>query len=176
MDVKPSNYTDFNDVNRLRLEATTKPNAALAPAAQKFEAVFIQMMLKSMRASVPQENALANQDMQTYQQMLDGQYALNLADHGGIGLAKVITQQVSRQAEHQAIPISTPVNLPSIAANGLTITPVTSAPILLKGSSQAAFMSIGMNHAATTSLQLQLQRSASQPTPSTALTTRVNEE
>ena len=70
---------------------------AVKAAAQQFEAVFLQMMLKSMRATVPQEGMFDNDQTRFYQDLLDSQMAQVLAARGGTGLAKVIERQMSRQ-------------------------------------------------------------------------------
>lgn len=161
MDIKPSNYNDFSDLNSLRLQATTTPNAAVAPTARKFEAVFVQMMMKSMRSTLPQDGLFSSQETQTYQDMLDGQYALNISDHGGIGLAKVITQQLSANTPKTATPSSQGTTLAK--AGGLSIgQPATAAAALTMGAHQS--LSIGSSAAGSagsgsgTALRMQLLR------------------
>jgi hypothetical protein len=55
MDVKASsNYHDFSGLASLRKDANENAEEAIAPVAKQFEALFLQMMLKSMRAGVPE--------------------------------------------------------------------------------------------------------------------------
>lgn len=70
---------------------------ALKAAAQQFEAVFLQMMLKSMRATVPQEGMFDSDQTRFYQELLDSQLAQVMAARGSTGLAAVIERQLSRQ-------------------------------------------------------------------------------
>ncbi|MDX9993763.1 MAG: flagellar assembly peptidoglycan hydrolase FlgJ [Rhodocyclaceae bacterium] len=69
---------------------------ALKTAARQFEAVFLQMVMKSMRASVPQEGMFDSDQTRFYQELLDSQMAQVLAGKGGTGLAAMIERQLSR--------------------------------------------------------------------------------
>lgn len=92
-------YTDFSDLSSLRLQATTGKDRsqALEQAAKQFEALFLQMMLKSMRdAGGDGDGGLFdNEHTRLYQDMFDKQMSLNLSQtDNGIGLAKVLVQQL----------------------------------------------------------------------------------
>lgn len=66
-------------------------------AAKQFESLFVNMMLKSMRAataSLTEDNYLSSKHVELHQEMLDQQYATELAGAGGIGLAEVIVRQM----------------------------------------------------------------------------------
>lgn len=76
---------------------------ALKAAARQFEAVFLQMVMKSMRASVPQDGMFDSDQTRFYQELLDSQMAQVLAGRGGTGLAAMIERQLSRP-EGVAIP------------------------------------------------------------------------
>jgi len=69
---------------------------ALKAAAQQFEALFLQTVLKSMRAATPQDGPLDSDQTRFYQELLDAQLAQLLAAKGGTGLAKMIEKQLSR--------------------------------------------------------------------------------
>jgi flagellar protein FlgJ len=69
---------------------------ALKAAAQQFEAVFLQMVLKSMRAAAPQTGPFESDQTRFFQEMLDSQLAQVMAAKGGMGLAAVIEKQLSR--------------------------------------------------------------------------------
>lgn len=71
---------------------------ALKEAARQFEAVFLQMMLKSMRATVPQDGMFESEQTRFYQELLDSQLAQVMSAKGGTGLAAVIERQLSRQS------------------------------------------------------------------------------
>lgn len=69
---------------------------ALKATAQQFEAVFLQMILKSMRAATPQDSMFDSEQTRFYQEMLDSQLSQVMAAKGGMGLAAVIERQLSR--------------------------------------------------------------------------------
>lgn len=93
------NYHDMGSVNKLREAAQSGDEGALEEAAKQFEAIFVQMMLKSMRKA---QDALADKDspfsteqVKFYREMHDKQIATDLSANGSIGLAKVIMQQMN---------------------------------------------------------------------------------
>ena len=90
-----SHYHDASALSRLKLASKEDPQAAAKEVATQFEAMFIQMMLKSMRDAVPKGGLFNSNDMETYTEMADQQIAINLAKSGGIGLADVITRQLT---------------------------------------------------------------------------------
>ena len=66
-------------------------------ACQDMEAVFLNLMLSRMRATVP-KNTLMGEDSNEHdivQSMLDSEMAKNLAKAGGIGLANMLYKQLS---------------------------------------------------------------------------------
>jgi len=92
---------------------------ALKAAAQQFEAVFVQMVLKSMRAATPQEGIFDSDQTRFYQELLDSQLAQAMSAKGGMGLAAVIERQLSGGgAGNTAAPVPEggfPLNLPAPA-------------------------------------------------------------
>lgn len=98
-----SSYTDFKALAELRAKVTNDSDSpekraeATKEVAQQFESLFLQMMLKSMRdATYVDENSESDQT-RFYQEMFDKQIALDLSnrENGGIGLAKIMEQQMS---------------------------------------------------------------------------------
>ena len=91
-----SSYTDFSDLAALRREATAGDQMqALEQAARQFEAVFMQMMLKTMREASDGEGLFDNEHSRLYQDMFDKQLTLNMSQaDNGIGLAKILVQQL----------------------------------------------------------------------------------
>lgn len=96
-------YTDFNGLTELKAGARKQSPEARKEVARQFEAMFIQIMLKSMRdaGSLGEEGGESDQT-RFYQQMFDQQIALDLANKKGIGLAKVFEQQLG--GEQQVVP------------------------------------------------------------------------
>lgn len=86
---------DSKNVDDLRLQAKQNPDQALKEVAQQFEAIFINMMLKSMREALPSNGIFDSQQTQFYTQMLDQQFAQKMST-SGIGLAEILVQQLTR--------------------------------------------------------------------------------
>lgn len=86
---------DSKSVDDLRLQAKQNPDQALTEVAQQFEAIFINMMLKSMREALPSKGIFDSQQTQFYTQMLDQQLAQKMSA-SGIGLADMLVQQLTR--------------------------------------------------------------------------------
>ena len=87
-------YNDFSQFTTLRAEATTNPNAALEDVAAQFESIFLQQMLKSMREATVKSGLFESSQMETYQSMADQQLAVKLSEQGGIGLARMMVEQM----------------------------------------------------------------------------------
>ena len=83
-------------LNALKGQAGGAPNAALKKVAQQFEAVFVNMMLKSMREATPSDGAMDSEQSKMFTGMLDEQYASHLTQGKGLGLADMIVRQFSR--------------------------------------------------------------------------------
>lgn len=73
---------------------------ALRQAAGQFEAVFMNMLLKSMRESLPKEGVLDSESTRSFTGMYDMQIAQKLADRG-VGLADMIVRQVEARSGPQ---------------------------------------------------------------------------
>jgi flagellar protein FlgJ len=69
---------------------------ALKQAAGQFEAVFMNMLLKSMRDSLPKDGMTESDTTRTYTSMLDQQLSQKLSDKG-MGLADMIVKQLDRK-------------------------------------------------------------------------------
>ena len=87
-------YNDFSQFTTLRAEATKNPNAALEDVAAQFESIFLQQMLKSMRDATTKSDLFDSSQMDTYQSMADQQLAVQLSEQGGIGLARMMVEQM----------------------------------------------------------------------------------
>jgi flagellar protein FlgJ len=68
----------------------------LHQAATQFEGVFLQMVMKSMRDTVPQESIFGKDSAseQTWQSMLDDEYSQQMSKSGGVGLAEQLERQM----------------------------------------------------------------------------------
>ena len=89
---------DSQSLDSLRAQAKQSPDKALKAAAQQFESVFLNMMLKSMREATPQDGMFDNEQTKMFTGMLDQQFAQNMATRG-VGLADMMVKQLSRNAD-----------------------------------------------------------------------------
>lgn len=93
---------DVNGMGALRQSAKTGSPEALKGAAQQFEALFVNMMLKSMREATPQDGPMDSQQTKTFTTMLDQQLSQNIAKKG-VGLADMLVRQLSNKTDAQAL-------------------------------------------------------------------------
>ncbi len=86
-----STYTDLNGLAALKRD----PNSpeAISAAAQQVEALFLQMMLKSMREASAEEETSSN-EMGMYQDMFDKQVALSISQHADLGISRLLKRQL----------------------------------------------------------------------------------
>lgn len=94
-DVSQRFALDVQGFDTLRAQAAADPQKALKSTAKQFDAVFIQMMLKSMRDATPQDGILDSNDSKQYQSMLDQQLSQQLSSKG-VGVADALIKQLSR--------------------------------------------------------------------------------
>ncbi len=97
--------SDARALDSLRMQAKNDPDKALKQAASQFEAMFMQMLLKSMRDAVPQYDNLSSDAGRTYTGMLDQQMSQTLSSGAGgkgLGLADLMLKQLSRNRAPQA--------------------------------------------------------------------------
>jgi peptidoglycan hydrolase FlgJ len=85
---------DVQAVNGLRIEARKASQAGLESAARQFEALFMNMMLKSMREATSQDSLLDSDQSRLYISMLDQQLSQSMASRG-IGMADMMVRQLS---------------------------------------------------------------------------------
>jgi flagellar protein FlgJ len=110
-------------LSQLRAEAGSGKNdqATLRKVAGQFEALFIQMMLKSMRDANLGEGLMDSEHVKTYQSMFDQQIALDLSKGGSLGLADMMVRQLSRGGK---MPDNSAAVAAPLAMDGAIQTPV----------------------------------------------------
>ena len=133
---------DTKGLGELKQSARAGSPEALKTAATQFEAMFINMMMKSMRDATPQDGMLDNQQTKMFTSMLDQQMSQNLARRG-VGLADVLIRQLGAQAAGaqalaiggdqnlpipDALPAPSSVAAPGVAAPGIAATDALLAP------------------------------------------------
>lgn len=77
---------------------TDKQRQQAKKVSQDFEALFVGMMMKSMRATVGKDKLTGGgHGDEVYQSMLDQEYAAASVKRGGLGIAKIIEKDIIRQ-------------------------------------------------------------------------------
>ncbi|MES1195550.1 MAG: flagellar assembly peptidoglycan hydrolase FlgJ [Steroidobacter sp.] len=99
-------YADFKSLAALKHEATTDSQKALRGAAQQFESLFINMMLKSAREATSSvgDSISGGSEMDMYQSMFDEQIATQMSKGKGLGLADMLVQQLNRSGMVKGAP------------------------------------------------------------------------
>ena len=92
---------DSRGLAALRQQAKTAPGESLRAVAGQFEALFMQMLLKSMREALPQDGPFASETTKTYTAMFDQQMAQELAKKG-VGIADMLVKQLSPRTTEAA--------------------------------------------------------------------------
>ncbi|WP_332878373.1 flagellar assembly peptidoglycan hydrolase FlgJ [Massilia sp. S19_KUP03_FR1] len=96
---------DTKSLGNLKASAAAGSPEALRGAATQFEAMFINMMMKSMREATPTDGMTDNEQTKTFTTMLDSQLSQTMAKRG-MGLADMLVRQMSSQtANAQALAI-----------------------------------------------------------------------
>jgi flagellar protein FlgJ len=95
MRVPGSLASDVRSLDALKADAAKDPKGAVRQAATQFEALFMQMVLKSMRDAVPRSGMLEGAGADVYRGMLDTQFAQAMAGRPG-GLGELIARQLMR--------------------------------------------------------------------------------
>jgi flagellar protein FlgJ len=91
MTAQINTFNDFQGLSRLKTEAGARSPEAAREAARQFEALFVQMMLKSMRDA---NAVLGEQKDNTYQEMFDKQIAMEMSQGKGLGLGDLMVRQL----------------------------------------------------------------------------------
>jgi len=86
---------DANGLNNLKQAAKDNSPEAIRGVAKQFEAVFMNMMLKSMREASTQDSPFENEQTKSFTSMLDQQLSQNLTGKG-LGLSEILVKQLSK--------------------------------------------------------------------------------
>jgi flagellar protein FlgJ len=136
---------DVQGVDALRRTVRGSPEEGLKQVSRQFEALFMNMVLKSMREATPSSGLLDSQAEKVYLSMFDQQLAQNMSGRG-LGLAEAMLAQLSRSlmsgkpgadadAEPAGFPLQPPGGLPLKPQSGV---PLGSAPSAMPAAAQQA--------------------------------------
>ena len=92
----PPAAADNRGIDALRSSAARDPKGAIKQAAKQFEALFMQELMKSMRAATMSSGMLDNAGSQMGTEMLDTQFAQQMTGLPG-GLSDAIAKHLERQ-------------------------------------------------------------------------------
>jgi peptidoglycan hydrolase FlgJ len=134
--------TTYTDVNGLAaLKSNPDSPQAISAVAQQVEALFLQMMLKSMRdAGAAVENG--SNEMGMYQDMFDKQVALSISQHSDLGIARILKRQLSGKTAPAAVKSSS--NASTVPTAALAQTPAEFVNRVLPSIRRAA-SALGLN-------------------------------
>lgn len=121
---KPSDISnrlavDIRSTQDLRSRMKQDPKAGLKEAAQQFESMFMQMVMKSMRDATPQDGIMNSDETRFYTSMLDQQMSQKMASGKGMGFAKLIEQQLGQTIQAQAAKNTDPAAAIPAAGNSM---------------------------------------------------------
>ena len=90
-------YLDFQGLGELKGRAARDGKAALRETAQQFEAMFLQMMMKSMRDSIEKSELTQSDHAEMFEGMFDREVSLAMARRNSLGVADMLVQAQTRQ-------------------------------------------------------------------------------
>jgi Rod binding domain-containing protein len=90
-------YLDFQGLGELKGRAARDGKAALRETAQQFEAMFLQMMMKSMRDSIEKSELTHSEHAEMFEGMFDREVSMAMARRNSLGVADMLVQAQTRQ-------------------------------------------------------------------------------
>ena len=99
----PGIASDGADLSALRRTGKADSPEALRAAAQQFEGLFMNMVMKSMREATPQDSPFDSQQSRMYTSMLDQKVSDNFSKRG-MGLADALMRQLTNNAAGPTLP------------------------------------------------------------------------
>ena len=101
---------DSRSLNDLKREAAADPKGKAMQVAKQVEGMFVQMMMKSMRAALPQDGLLSNDQTRLFTSMYDQQIAQDIGKRG-LGMADIIVKQMQPAQEPDETAGTVPMKL-----------------------------------------------------------------
>jgi len=93
----PNSYLDFDGLGQLKGQARQDAKGAIRETARQFEALFLQMMMKSMRESIVKSEMSESSTMETFEGMFDKEVSVQLAKKNSLGLADMLVKNLEQQ-------------------------------------------------------------------------------
>ena len=147
-------YLDFEALGRLKGKAAKDGKSAARETAQQFEALFLQMMMKSMRDASFKSDLVESQAKDTFEGMFDKEVSLAMAKKNTLGLADLLLknmpdpavqaanakaiQDLQVQQVQQAGSTASFLQARANASKGIPLAPAEVAPLSLRPAEQMA--------------------------------------
>ena len=141
----PKSYLDFDGLGQLKAQARQDAKGALRETAQQFEALFLQMMMKSMREAIVKSDDSEDSGKATFEGMFDREVSVQMAKRNTVGLADMLVK-----------------NMPQ------TETPSTAALLEARSAAIPAPMALDRAQLAVKSFALKTQQQSALPLPRAA--------
>ena len=88
---------NLNDSIQSKKTKNLGDKTKLEDVAQEFESLFVYQILKSARKAKLSENIFSNQGSETYQSLLDQEYAKTLSKNQSFGIAEALMRQFGKK-------------------------------------------------------------------------------
>jgi flagellar protein FlgJ len=125
-------YLDFGGLGKLKGQARTDAKAATRETAQQFEAMFLQMMMKTMRDAMPKSDLVESPGKETFEGMFDKEVSMAMANRNSLGLADML---VKHMPDGNNAPVST---ASALQARSMSLLPEPAKAMPLNGAPPAA--------------------------------------
>jgi len=93
-----STYNDFQGLASLRAQAQKDQSKAVDRVAEQFEGMFLNIMIKEMRKTVPESEFFNTPAINLFQEMQDQQVAMDMAKEGPLGFAEFLKASIQMQS------------------------------------------------------------------------------
>jgi flagellar protein FlgJ len=92
-------YLNQHQYSDMKLGARNQSIETTKAVAEQFESLFVQQMLASMRSAATIDESSHSSTVDFYQEMYDKQLAVSISKQGGLGIAKMLLQQLPGGAQ-----------------------------------------------------------------------------
>ena len=143
-------YLDFDALGRLKGQAARDGKSAARETAQQFEALFLQMMMKSMRDASFKSDLIESQAKDTFEGMFDKEVSLAMAKKNTLGLADMLIKNMPDPAvqaanaralqdlqNQQAASTASVLQARAATGKGIPLAPPAPAPLSLQQAPQS---------------------------------------
>lgn len=143
-------YLDFDALGRLKGQAARDGKSAARETAQQFEALFLQMMMKSMRDASFKSDLVESQAKDTFEGMFDKEVSLAMAKKNTLGLADMLIKNMPDPAvqaanakalqelqNQQATSTASVLQARAASGKGFSLAPPVAAPLSLQQAPQS---------------------------------------